>query len=48
MKKGLFAAVAALLLLTGCAGPDVLGQASRELGIDLPGGTARLTAAGRT
>lgn len=39
MKKRLFAALAALLLLTGCAGQNVRSQVSRELDIDVSGGT---------
>lgn len=39
MKKRLFAALAALLLLAGCAVQDVHSQISQELGIDVSGGT---------
>ena len=38
MKKTLFAALAALLLLTGCGVQAAQGRASRELGIDVSGG----------
>lgn len=39
MKKLLFAALAVLLLLNGCAGQNVRSQVSRELDIDVSGGT---------
>lgn len=39
MKKRLFAALAALLLLTGCACQDGLSQVSWELGVDVSGAT---------
>lgn len=40
MKKRLFAALAAFLLLTGCACQDGLSQVSRELGVDVTGAAA--------